>query len=299
MDSRNEKQIKRHKFPYIHLPKTGFIEKTIHINGYYIHYLEQGWGETVLLISGGIGGVFLWRETMHFLSRRNFHVIAVSRIGTDKSEKPHKGFDYTAREESVILNKLREKLKINSLRVIGLSRGGSIAFTFASLFNDKVEKLILIEPIIIPFDKFPLPLKLVYISLFIPLFGDLITYLASRSIYKLFPKEIVDGVLDKLPKTQFRLNSRIIARKILYNSFMENLEQFGYGIKCPVFIMLGAKSQFRQHMKNQLVRLQDIIKNLTYDTFKDAPHAIPFFVQRVFFVSIEKFLLSGRYCLLK
>lgn len=293
MAKKNENHKKKYKFPYIHLPKVGFNEKTIHIDGYCIHYLEQGRGETVLLISGGIGGVFLWRETMHFLSRRNFHVIAVSRIGTDKSEKPHKGFDYTAREEAVILNKLREKLGINSLRIIGLSRGGSIAFTFASLFTDKVQKLILIEPIIIPFNKFPLPLKMVYISLFIPFFGDLVIYLARRSIYKIFPKELVDGISDKLPQVQFRFKSRIIAKKILYNSFMEDLEQFGYRIKCPVFIMLGAKSQFRQHMKNQLIRLQDIIENLTYNTFRNAPHAIPFFAQKVFFVSIEKFLLSG------
>lgn len=103
-------------------------------------------GKTVLLLHGKNFNGAYWERTSKDLSEKGFRVIIPDQIGFGKSSKPHSyqfSFSQLAENTKAVL----DELGIDKTIVLGHSMGGMVATRFTLLYPEKVEKLILENPI--------------------------------------------------------------------------------------------------------------------------------------------------------
>ncbi|MEY8759344.1 alpha/beta fold hydrolase [Chryseobacterium tongliaoense] len=103
-------------------------------------------GKTIMLLHGKNFNGAYWEQTAKDLSGKGFRVIIPDQIGFGKSSKPQNyqfSFSQLAENTKAIL----DELKIDKTIVLGHSMGGMVATRFTLLFPEKVQKLILENPI--------------------------------------------------------------------------------------------------------------------------------------------------------
>ncbi|WP_106916454.1 alpha/beta fold hydrolase [Chryseobacterium aurantiacum] len=103
-------------------------------------------GKTIMLLHGKNFNGAYWEKTAKDLSAKGFRVIIPDQIGFGKSSKPHNyqfSFSQLAENTKLVL----DELKIEKTIVLGHSMGGMVATRFALLYPEKVQKLILENPI--------------------------------------------------------------------------------------------------------------------------------------------------------
>lgn len=103
-------------------------------------------GKTILILHGKNFNGAYWERTAKDLSEKGFRVIIPDQIGFGKSSKPHNyqfSFSQLAENTKAIL----DELGIDKTIVLGHSMGGMVATRFTLLYPEKVQKLILENPI--------------------------------------------------------------------------------------------------------------------------------------------------------
>lgn len=103
-------------------------------------------GKTIMLLHGKNFNGAYWEKTAKDLSDKGFRVIIPDQVGFGKSSKPQNyqfSFSQLADNTKAIL----DHLKIDKTIVLGHSMGGMVATRFTLLYPEKVEKLILENPI--------------------------------------------------------------------------------------------------------------------------------------------------------
>nr|WP_228456317.1 alpha/beta hydrolase [Chryseobacterium shigense] len=103
-------------------------------------------GKTIMLLHGKNFNGAYWEKTAKDLSDKGFRVIIPDQIGFGKSSKPQSyqfSFSQLAQNTKAIL----DKLEIDKIIVLGHSMGGMVATRFTLLYPEKVQKLILENPI--------------------------------------------------------------------------------------------------------------------------------------------------------
>lgn len=101
-----------------------------------LSYIEEGKGETVILIHGFCGSVDYWEYIIPLLSE-NFHVIAVDLRGHGSST--YRGESFEIEDLAKDINKLLEKLEIDKVYMFGHSLGGYVTLAFAELFAEHLK----------------------------------------------------------------------------------------------------------------------------------------------------------------
>ncbi|BCM90854.1 non-heme chloroperoxidase [Abditibacteriota bacterium] len=99
----------------------------------------------VLLLHGKNFGGYYWSNVIISLNKAGYRVIVPDQIGFGKSSKPDitYSFDLLANNTA----KLLDTLKVPKVIVVGHSMGGMLATHFARRFPNRVEKLVLENPI--------------------------------------------------------------------------------------------------------------------------------------------------------
>jgi pimeloyl-ACP methyl ester carboxylesterase len=103
-------------------------------------------GKTIMLLHGKNFNGAYWKQTADDLSKKGFRVIIPDQIGFGKSSKPQSyqfSFSQLAENTKAIL----DELKIDKTIVVGHSMGGMVATRFTLLYPEKVQQLILENPI--------------------------------------------------------------------------------------------------------------------------------------------------------
>ncbi len=102
-------------------------------------------GETVILFHGKNFNGYYWKNVIPMLTSRGYRVIVPDHIGWGKSDRPdiHYSFHQLAENNK----KLLDNLNVKRVSVLGHSMGGMLATRFALMFPEKVERLILENPI--------------------------------------------------------------------------------------------------------------------------------------------------------
>lgn len=103
-------------------------------------------GKTILLLHGKNFNGAYWERTAKDLSERGFRVIIPDQIGFGKSSKPH-SYQFSFSQLAENTNAVLDELGIDKTIVLGHSMGGMVATRFTLLYPDKVQKLILENPI--------------------------------------------------------------------------------------------------------------------------------------------------------
>lgn len=103
-------------------------------------------GKTIMLLHGKNFNGAYWERTARDLSDKGFRVIIPDQIGFGKSSKPqHYQFSFSQLAENT--KAVLDHLKIDKTIVLGHSMGGMVATRFTLLYPERVQKLILENPI--------------------------------------------------------------------------------------------------------------------------------------------------------
>lgn len=116
------------------------------------NYHDVGTGEPVLLIHGSGPGVSAWanwRMTIPELSRKN-RVIAPDMVGFGYTERPE-NFNYNMDNWVDHAVGVLDALGLEKASVVGNSFGGALALALAVRHKDRVDKLILMGSVGVPF----------------------------------------------------------------------------------------------------------------------------------------------------
>jgi len=102
-------------------------------------------GKTVMLFHGKNFGGYYWKDVITGLRQSGYRVVVPDQVGFAKSTKPIISYSFhllAAHNKALI-----DSLQIEKVILIGHSMGGMLATRFALLFPQRVEKLILENPI--------------------------------------------------------------------------------------------------------------------------------------------------------
>ncbi len=102
-------------------------------------------GRSVILFHGKNFGGYYWTSVIKALTGKGFRVIVPDQVGFGKSDKAyiHYSFHSFARNNKILL----DSLGIDKITVLGHSMGGMLATRFTLMYPDRVEKLLLEDPI--------------------------------------------------------------------------------------------------------------------------------------------------------
>jgi len=107
--------------------------------------LDQSNGKTVVLLHGKNFNGYYWKDVISRLAKDGYRIIVPDQVGWGRSGKPliHYSFHLLARNTAALL----DSLHINKIILVGHSMGGMLAARFTMLYPDRVEKLVLENPI--------------------------------------------------------------------------------------------------------------------------------------------------------
>lgn len=111
------------------------------LEGARIHYVDEGAGETLLLLHGNPTWSFLYRKMIPRL-RDRFRCVALDYPGYGMSEAAP-GYGYTPREHSAIVERFVDHLGLTDLTVMVQDWGGPIGFGFAGRRPERVRRFII------------------------------------------------------------------------------------------------------------------------------------------------------------
>jgi pimeloyl-ACP methyl ester carboxylesterase len=103
-------------------------------------------GKTVVLLHGKNFSGAYWAPTIRALANEGYRVVVPDQVGFGKSSKPER-FQYTFQQLAALTGTLMDRLGIDKAAVVGHSMGGMLAARLALMFPERVERLVLVNPI--------------------------------------------------------------------------------------------------------------------------------------------------------
>jgi pimeloyl-ACP methyl ester carboxylesterase len=102
-------------------------------------------GQTIVLLHGKNFGSDYWAGTMRALSGYGYRIIAPDQIGFGKSSKPEIRYTFAQLADNTI--RLLDHLKLGRVSVVANSMGGMLGVHLARRFPDRVNALVLEDPL--------------------------------------------------------------------------------------------------------------------------------------------------------
>jgi haloalkane dehalogenase len=111
------------------------------VDGARIHYVDEGSGETLLLLHGNPSWSFLYRKIIAGL-RDDFRCVALDYPGYGMSD-PRPGYGFTPKEHSLVLERFVDRLGLGDLTLMVQDWGGPIGLGLAGRRPEQVRRLII------------------------------------------------------------------------------------------------------------------------------------------------------------
>jgi pimeloyl-ACP methyl ester carboxylesterase len=113
-------------------------------------------GHTVMLMHGNNFGGFYFKPVIDALTREGFRVIVPDQIGYGRSSKPVAPYSLSSQARNTW--RILEAEDIDKVMLVGHSMGGMLATRFATQFPDRVERLVVYNPIGLTDGRFGRPM---------------------------------------------------------------------------------------------------------------------------------------------
>ncbi|MGG4380603.1 alpha/beta hydrolase [Priestia megaterium] len=130
---------------YRHEPTlSGFKHYFQNVDGVRLHYVEGGNvdGEVIVLLAGFPESWFAWRKVMPLLAP-TYRIIALDLPGQGDSDRPSTGYDTMTLATTV--HKLLQQLGTKRYFLAAHDVGAWVAYPYAALFSDEVQRLALMD----------------------------------------------------------------------------------------------------------------------------------------------------------
>jgi len=170
-----------------------FTAHYMEINGYKLHYIDEGQGEIILFVHGTPSWSFDYRECIKAMSKTH-RCIAVDQIGFGLSDKPDI-YDYSTINHSKTLEHFILDKGLKDFTLVVHDFGGPIGLNFAIKYPDMVKRLVILNSWLWSSKDDPEFIKLSSI-LKSPLLPFLYRYLNFSARY-ILPKSFGDHKLSK------------------------------------------------------------------------------------------------------
>jgi pimeloyl-ACP methyl ester carboxylesterase len=118
------------------------VARDAEVGGVKIHYLTSGKGPAVILLHGYTQTSRMWRPIIPLLAGK-FTVIAPDLPGIGDSGIPKDGLDM--KTAAIRIHALAKSLGLEKARVVGHDIGLMVAYAYAAMYPDEVEKLVLMD----------------------------------------------------------------------------------------------------------------------------------------------------------
>jgi pimeloyl-ACP methyl ester carboxylesterase len=118
------------------------VSRTAQVNGLKLHYLTAGNGPAVILLHGYTQTSRMWRPLIPQLSGK-FTVIAPDLPGIGDSDIAKDGLDM--KNAAIRIHALAESLHVGKARVVGHDIGLMVAYAYAAMYPNEVEKLVVMD----------------------------------------------------------------------------------------------------------------------------------------------------------
>jgi pimeloyl-ACP methyl ester carboxylesterase len=103
-------------------------------------------GRTAVLLHGKNFSGSYWAPTIRALTAEGYRVIAPDQIGFGKSSKPA-AYQFSFQTLAVNTRALLDSLRVEKFVLVGHSMGGMLATRMALMYPERIEKLVLVNPI--------------------------------------------------------------------------------------------------------------------------------------------------------
>jgi len=101
-------------------------------------------GQPVVLVHGFSVPYFIWDPTFDFLTEYGFLVLRYDLFGRGYSDRPRVRYNIDLFCKQLI--EMLDTLGFERIQMIGLSMGGPISASFTARYQDRVQKLVLVDP---------------------------------------------------------------------------------------------------------------------------------------------------------
>jgi pimeloyl-ACP methyl ester carboxylesterase len=145
-DPRFDAELSAYAYPFdVHFAELRVQQQTIKM-AYMDVRPDKPNGHAVVLLHGKNFTASYWEPTIRLLAARGYRVIAPDQVGFGKSSKPV-SFQYSFQQLADNTRALLEAAGVHHASVVGHSMGGMLAVRYALMFPERVEKLVLVNPI--------------------------------------------------------------------------------------------------------------------------------------------------------
>lgn len=222
-------------------PPSRFVD----VDGLSVHYRDRGPRDApvVLLLHGSSASLHTWEGWAAALSDR-FRVIALDLPGHGMTGPYPAGGDYTLAGYAEFLDRFADRLGLRQFSLAGNSLGGAIAWTYAGLQPQRVERLILIDAAGYPrpeqrrfFGLMNFPGAELALRWLTPRF---LVAATLRSVYA-DPAKVDEALVDRYRDLVLRAGNRaaILPRLRQYAPDLSLLQR----LDMPVLVMWGAQDR--------------------------------------------------------
>ncbi len=123
--------------------------KFVTVDGKKVHYVEAGNGPPIILIHGFLYHTVMWKKNIDALAEK-FKVYAIDLWGWGFSERL-KEKEYSFERYGKQIVGFMDALNIKKATLAGQSMGGGISVYVAAHYPERVDRLILVDPAVIPY----------------------------------------------------------------------------------------------------------------------------------------------------
>ncbi|MET0342181.1 MAG: alpha/beta hydrolase [Polyangiales bacterium] len=156
-------------------PRDSDASRFMVIGGTRIHYTVAGRGPSLLLLHGVLGSLQSWDGWVEALAP-HYRIIRIDLPGYGLSEQLPSD-DYTPEYGVELIEQVRRQLHLERFSMAGNSLGGFLAWYYAAHYPERVDKLVLIDPI-----GYPQKLPKLMALLALPMVGELAQRIAPRFV---------------------------------------------------------------------------------------------------------------------
>ena len=124
--------------------------KFVTVDGKKIHYIKKGQGKPVVMLHGFLLQSLTWQKSMDALARQ-FTTYAMDIPGFGYSQRIKLDGPLDFRRYAPMVKGFLDVLGLEKVSLIGHSMGGGVAVRMAALYPDRVERIVLSAPHIMPY----------------------------------------------------------------------------------------------------------------------------------------------------
>ncbi|MEL6537776.1 MAG: haloalkane dehalogenase [Bacteroidota bacterium] len=186
-----------------------YQENFVDIHGANMHYVDEGEGETVLLLHGEPSWSYLYRKVIPGL--KDYQVIAPDLIGFGKSDKLVGWQNYSFDFHFNALAMFIDKLNLQDITLVVQDWGGLLGLSLLGEYPKRFKRVVVMNTLLPIGDKLPLPLRM--FRNLMGLFPSVpIRFAINSGTYGKLPKQVLDAYEAPFPSKQHKDGAKAFPR---------------------------------------------------------------------------------------